>query len=183
MHSILPLLDMPWYCHMQLEGLKTFVGADARWRPHSAQLLKHCIASQLQVWLEFRVESLGSLRPPPHLVPYWHTSSLQCSAVCFLFCLYCHLASQGFHHLYMRVISTSCKMSHWPLIVAAGIRQPAFICHHGICPTRITRPGPVMLGRVWSPFACMHWPARLRRLPSCLYTYHLFSSRTIVCQL
>lgn len=32
----------------QLEGLKAFVGADARWRPHTAQLLKHCIVSQLQ---------------------------------------------------------------------------------------------------------------------------------------
>ncbi|KAK9787874.1 hypothetical protein WJX73_003490 [Symbiochloris irregularis] len=32
----------------QLEGLKAFVGADARWRPHSAQLLQHCITSQLQ---------------------------------------------------------------------------------------------------------------------------------------
>lgn len=36
---------------VQLEGLKAFVGADARWRPHSAQLLQHCITSQLQVGL------------------------------------------------------------------------------------------------------------------------------------
>ena len=40
--------------HLQLEGLKAFVESDLRWRPHTAQLLKHSIVRQIQANCKLR---------------------------------------------------------------------------------------------------------------------------------